>query len=52
MKKSSVYYMAQLAVIESNIDTVCKLEILKRLLADEELARYCERQAEKEADVV
>ena len=43
MEKSMIYKYAQCAIIEYDaISTRTKLEILKRLMADESLAKYAE----------
>lgn len=50
MKKSTAYRMAQLAVIESTLDPASKLDILRVLISDEDIARFCEKEKEaKEA---
>ena len=51
MKKSELYYMAQIAVINAAcIAPERKLQILNVLIADEDSAKYWEKkQAEKEA---
>ena len=49
MKKSNIYALAQLAVIDSKIITsLDKLAILRVLMKDEDVAAYVEEQAEKE----
>lgn len=49
MKKSTIYGLAQIAVIDSKILTsLDKLAILRVLMEDEDLAEYVEEQAEKE----
>ena len=46
MKKSEIYYLAQIAVVNSPcIAPESKLEILRTLFADEELALFSEEQA-------
>lgn len=43
MKKSEVYHLAQIAVVQSpNIAPENKLEILKTLIAQENLELFCE----------
>lgn len=52
MKKSEAYNLAQIAVISSScIAPERKMEILKVLIEDEKLARYCEEREEDEAAV-
>lgn len=49
MKKSEQYKMAQLAVLASHIPDRDKLEIVKTLMANEDLAIWSEKaEAEKE----
>ena len=51
MEKSMIYKYAQCAIIEYDaIPTRTKLEILKRLMADESLAKYAEELEVKEVD--
>jgi hypothetical protein len=48
MKRSEVYHMAQIAVVNSPcISPENKLEVLKVLMGDEDVAIYMEEQAEK-----
>lgn len=49
MKKSEIYSLAQIAVITTSCISVEKKQaILRVLIADEDLAKYCEeRDAEK-----
>lgn len=51
MKKSEVYYAAQLIVISSFISPAEKLEILRVLMEDEKLEKYGEAREEKEKAV-
>lgn len=44
MKKSAIYYLAQVAVLEMNMDAKTKLEVLRELMAKEELEAFCERE--------
>lgn len=49
MKKSEIYVMAQTAVINSSwITPDDKLEILRVLMSDEDVARYTENREVKE----
>lgn len=52
MKKSQIYRMAQVAVIESEAitDRVTQLIVLKELMEKEELELFKEQQAEKGAE--
>lgn len=51
MKKSEIYHLAQIAVIgTATISPESKLEILSVLMADEELALYCEEQEAEKVD--
>lgn len=54
MKKSEIYSLAQIAVITTScIAPEKKQEILRVLISDEDLAKYCEdRDAEKADDNV
>ena len=46
MKKSDIYHIAQIAVVNSPcISPESKLEILRNLIADEDLALFSEEQA-------
>lgn len=42
MKQSMAYHLAQIAVIESVYDADIKLQILKHLIAAEDIALLCE----------
>lgn len=49
MKKSEMYYLAQIAVVNSqSIAVTDKLEVLQELMEAESLAKYREEQEEKE----
>jgi hypothetical protein len=53
MKKSQAFYKAQLAVLhEPELDFEEKLEILAVLMEEEKLAKFSERQKEKENETV
>ena len=53
MKKSQVFYKAQLAVLnDPNITYDETLEILAVLMEEEKLAKFSERQKEKENEVI
>lgn len=53
MKKSEMYRLAQFAVLNSlSIEAEKKLEILRVLMDDENLAKYSERQKEKNNETV
>ncbi len=48
MKKSEIYHLAQIAVINSpSIAPETKLEVLNVLLHDEDLEKFCEEQEAK-----
>lgn len=48
MKKSEIYYMAMLSVIEDcRLEASTKLKITERLMADKSLAEWCEKQEEQ-----
>lgn len=49
MKKSEIYRLAEVAVIKSDLPVCDKLEILRELIAKEDLERFCEEREEKEA---
>ena len=47
MKKSELYYLAQIAVVEClSFDAETKLAILPELFDAEKLARFCEEKEE------
>lgn len=49
MKKSVAYHLAQIAAVNSpHISPENKLEVLRVLMAAEDLAIFCEEQEEKE----
>ena len=48
MKKSEIYKMAQIAVLNSGLHGSNKLEILRELMAREDLEQLMEQQKEKE----
>ena len=49
MKKSAIYHMAQMAVLNTaTISPENKLEIIKELMVHENLATVCEKQEESE----
>ena len=48
MKKSEIYFKAQVAVLNSNCSGIDKLVILRELMHQEDVARYVEEQEEKE----
>lgn len=49
MKKSTLYHLAQIAVVNSqSIAVTDKLEILAELMDAEKLARFCEEKEEQE----
>ena len=48
MKKSVIYHMAMLSVIEdAKLDANVKLEIIEQLVGDKNLAKWSEEQDEK-----
>lgn len=53
MKKSEMYRLAQCCIVNSlSLSAEKKLEILRVLMEDEDLALYCEEQETKQAEVV
>jgi hypothetical protein len=53
LKKSEMYKYAQCAVVDSpNLCTLTKLDILRELMASEDLALFCEKQEEENNKVV
>ena len=51
MKKSEIYRLAQVAVQEHNgLNTRYKLEILRELMRQEDLALFCEQQEEEKVE--
>ena len=51
MKKSEIYKMAQIAVLNCNFSSGDRLEILHELMEEEKLALYCEKQNETKGDI-
>ena len=50
MKKSEIYHLSQIAVVQSpQIAPESKIEILKVLWEQEKFEMYCEKQTESEA---
>jgi hypothetical protein len=50
MKKSEIYRLAQGAVVtNTSLPTSTKLEILRELMDKEDVEKFCEKRAEKEA---
>ena len=47
MKKSEIYYIAQIAVLEMDLNAKTRLEVLRELMAKQDLEAFCEREAEK-----
>ena len=47
MKKSEIYKAAQWAVVDSQMRNTIKLEILRVLMQDEDLAIYVEAEEQK-----
>lgn len=53
MKKSEMYRLAQCGIVNSiMLSAEKKLEILRVLMEDEDLALYCEEQEAKQAQAV
>lgn len=53
MKKSEIYYMAMLSVIEDcRLESCTKLKIIEQLSADKSMAEWCEKQEEKKHETV
>ena len=51
MKKSEIYYLAQLAVLsDSAIANYQKLQILRELMEEEKLALFCEERKKENED--
>ena len=50
MKKSEKYRLAQLAVLNSNFLSSSKLEIIRTLQQDEDMAKYSEKREEEKAE--
>ena len=50
MKKSEIYHLAQVAVADSLfvLSAEQKLEVLRELMAKQDMEAFCEREAEKE----
>lgn len=51
MKKSEIYYLAQVAVIEMDLNAKTRLEMLRELMSKQDTEAFCERKAEEEAVV-
>ena len=47
MKKSEIFKLAEIAVADSNIPTMQKVEVLKVLIREEDSALYWEEKAEE-----
>lgn len=53
MKRSEMYHLAQIAVVQSpSISPENKLHILKTLLAQEHFEKYCEEREEEKCDTL
>lgn len=53
MKKSEIYRLAQYTVIDCEDMRTCqKAEILRELIAQEDLALFCEKQEEEEKKTI
>ena len=53
MKKSEIYYLSQIAVLQSpQIAPENKIEMLKVLWEQEKFEMYCEKQQEKQNETV
>jgi hypothetical protein len=51
MKKSEIYKYAQCAVVDvPNLTTLSKLEVLRELMSQEDLALFCEKQEEEKQE--
>ena len=50
MKKSEIYRVAQAAVLKANLSVSVALEVLRELMAKEDLEAFCERQKEVDAE--
>lgn len=48
MKTSEIYWLAQCAVLDSQLTVKTKLEIVRELIEKEDVALYCENKEEKE----
>lgn len=44
MKKSEIYKTAQVAVLNSGFSSIDKLEIIRELMKEEDLALLCEKE--------
>lgn len=45
MKKSEIYYIAQVAVLALDMPAKTRLEVLRELMAKQDLEAFCEREA-------
>lgn len=50
MKKSVIYHMAQIAVLGSGLLQSDKLQVLRELMSQEDVALYCEKREAEEAE--
>lgn len=50
MKKSEIYKVAQICVVNSCLEATVKLEVLRELMDKESLEAFCERQREAEKE--
>lgn len=48
MKKSHIFRLAQIAVLNANLPNADKLEVLRELFHEEDLAKYVEEQEAEE----
>lgn len=48
MKKSEIYRLAQVAVLAQPLTDSVKITVLRELMVQEDLAKFCEQQEEKE----
>lgn len=47
MKTSEIYWLAQCAVLDSQLAVKTKLEIVRELIEKEDVALYCEKKEEE-----
>lgn len=50
MKKSEIYYFAQIAVLEMDMNAKTRLEMLRELMTKEDMEAFCEREVNKEEE--
>ena len=50
MKKSEIYNLAMVTIADSHLGGRTKIEIIRQLIEDEQVAKFCEKRDEEEAE--